>query len=76
MTLWLLALALTIAALVPFAYGARAKPGVRQLALRSCTRRPRQALLVVLGVVLSTAIVTSRRVPSVIRSGPRSDAPR
>ena len=45
--------------MVPFAYGARAKPGVRQLALRSCTRRPRQALVVVVGVVLSTAIVTS-----------------
>lgn len=59
MTLWLLALTLTIAALVPFAYGAQALPGVRQLALRSCTRRPRQALVVVVGVVLSTAIVTS-----------------
>jgi len=57
-TLWLLAAA-GIAGVVPFAYGARSKPGVRQLALRSCTRRPRQALVVVVGVVLSTAIVTS-----------------
>jgi ABC-type antimicrobial peptide transport system permease subunit len=57
-TLWLL-VALVTAGLLPFVYGARAKPGARQLALRSSTRRPRQTLLVVLGAVLSTAIVTS-----------------
>jgi FtsX-like permease family len=60
-TLWLL-VALVTAGLLPFVFGARAKPGVRQLALRSSTRRPRQALLVVLGAVLSTAIFTSASV--------------
>ncbi len=61
MTLWVL-LIVSIAFSTPLVYIAIARPGLRLLALRPSIRRPGQAVLVVSGAVLATAIVTSASV--------------
>jgi ABC-type antimicrobial peptide transport system permease subunit len=61
MTLLVLAI-VSIAYSAPLVYIAIARPGLRMLALRPSIRRPGQAVLVVCGAVLATAIVTSASV--------------
>ena len=61
MTLLILAI-VAIAYSAPLVYIAIARPGLRLLAWRPSIRRPGQAVLVVSGAVLATAIVTSASV--------------
>jgi len=44
---------------LPFLYLLIRKPVLRRLALRNATRRPKETLLIVLGALLGTAIITS-----------------
>ena len=43
---------------LPFLFVLARKPILRRLALRNATRRPRETLLVILGAMLGTAIMT------------------
>lgn len=44
---------------LPFLYLVIAKPVLRRLAVRNAVRRPREALLIIVGALLGTAIITS-----------------
>ena len=46
---------------VPFLYVLARKPVLRRLALRNARRRPREAMLVIAGSLLGTAIMTTSR---------------
>src|SRR4051794_8151350 len=61
MTLWILAI-VAIACSAAVVYIAIARPGLRLLALRPALRRRGQAVLVISGAVIATAIVTSASV--------------
>jgi putative ABC transport system permease protein len=44
---------------LPFIYLLARKPVIRRLAVRNLARRPREAVLIILGALLGTAIITS-----------------
>ncbi|MGO9874174.1 MAG: FtsX-like permease family protein [Acidimicrobiia bacterium] len=58
MLVWAVVVA-SIVLSVPFVYLAVAKPEIRSLAFRNVVRRPGQTVLVLAGVVIATAVVTS-----------------
>ena len=61
MTAWAL-VAATIACSLPFGYVAIARPELRSLAFRTTVQRRGQSLLVLSGVVIATAVMTSAAV--------------
>ena len=58
MTAWVL-VAVSIVCSLPFVYLVAARPAIRALALRPAVKRPGQTVLILAGVVIATAAVTS-----------------